>query len=142
MIKLPAILYIVFIIALIVLADRGMLPGWMTGCAEFPYGDNVGHFILFGGLSMVCTVATRFKQMRFFKPLFLGCAVTLVFVTAEEFSQLLLPTRTFSLSDLFADFAGIAIIGQFLCSRWIKMRHRALKCLDDCVPKATKGYMR
>ncbi|MBN2161657.1 MAG: VanZ family protein [Pontiellaceae bacterium] len=136
MIKLSAGFYSVFIIALIVLADRGMLPGWMTGCAEFPYGDNVGHFILFGGLSMVCTVATRFKQMHFFRPLFLGCAVTLVFVTAEEFSQRLLPTRTFSLSDLFADYAGIAFLGQFLCSKWMKLRHHMLKCGEDSIPKA------
>ena len=138
MIKLSAGFYIAFIIGIIALADRGMMPGWMTGCAEFPYGDNVGHFILFGILSLVCTVATRFKRVRFLGPFFLGCAVTLVFVTLEEFSQLLIPSRTFSLSDLAADYAGIGLIGQLLCSKWIRKWHSIHKCLGEPISKAAK----
>lgn len=131
MIKFSAILYVGFIIGIIVLADHGMLPRWMTGCAEFPYGDNVGHFLLFGILSMVCTVATRFKRVRFFSPLFLGCAVTLLLVTLEEVSQLFIPARTFSLSDLFADSLGIGLIGQLFCSKWLKLWHSIPKCLGE-----------
>ena len=35
-----------------------------------------------------------------------------LFVTAEEFSQILLKYRGFSLTDLLADYAGILCFGQ------------------------------
>jgi hypothetical protein len=45
--KWLTILFIIFIIAVIVLADNGKL-GSLHFIYDFPNGDKVGHFILYG----------------------------------------------------------------------------------------------
>ena len=45
--KYLAVLFTLFIIAIIVLADKNALPPFIRAIYDFPNGDKVGHFILF-----------------------------------------------------------------------------------------------
>lgn len=113
LVQLMLLAYVAAIVALILSADHGTLPLWMARCARLSYGDTTGHFILFGTLSLVLTIGFQFKSICVFsKNVFLGSVITFLFVTLEEFSQILIFTRTFSLLDLFADYVGIFFAGQ------------------------------
>lgn len=116
-VQFTSLLYVLAIIAIILLANHGDLPEWITWYNEIPYGDTIGHFILLGVFPMAITVGFRFKKITVFsRKLFLGTVITCLFVTAEEFSQQFIPARNFSLLDLFASYLGILIFGQLLCS--------------------------
>ncbi|WP_256871047.1 VanZ family protein [Shewanella sp. Scap07] len=72
-----------------------------------PYGDKIGHFVLFGTLSLLLNLSL---SMRVFRPLkcYWGTLLVAVFVVVEEGSQALIPSRTFDLADLLADAGGLA----------------------------------
>lgn len=51
-----AVAFGIMIIAIIVLADRGQL-GFLGRLYDFPNGDKVGHFVLFGLLTLLVNLA-------------------------------------------------------------------------------------
>ena len=55
--KYISALFLVFIIVVIILADMGSLPHSITAIYDFPNGDKLGHFILFGLLDFFLTRA-------------------------------------------------------------------------------------
>jgi polysaccharide biosynthesis protein VpsQ len=100
------------LIAMVILADRGQLPQILIRIRDFPGGDKVGHFILIGTLSCLLNVSLRCARWRI-GPLSIlkGSNVVAVLATIEEFSQLAFASRSFSLSDLAANYAGIVVFG-------------------------------
>ena len=107
--KYIAVVFFVFVIAVIVLADYGNLPHSIRTLYDFPYGDKVGHFFLFGALTFFLTRAflSSFpSKPRGWVALSIGLILAL-FIALEEWSQQLFPTRTFDLLDLLASYAGI-----------------------------------
>ena len=107
--KYIAVVFFVFVIAVIVLADHGSLPHSIRALYDFPNGDKVGHFILFGVLTFFLTRAflSSFpSKPRGWVALSIGLILAL-FIALEEWSQQLFPTRTFDLLDLLASYAGI-----------------------------------
>ena len=107
--KYFAVVFFVFVIAVIVLADHGSLPHSIRALYDFPNGDKVGHFILFGFLTFFLTRAflSSFpSKPRGWVALSIGLILAL-FIALEEWSQQLFPTRTFDLLDLLASYAGI-----------------------------------
>jgi len=107
--KYFAVVFFVFVIAVIVLADHGSLPHSIRALYDFPNGDKVGHFILFGVLTFFLTRAflSSFpSKPRGWVALSIGLILAL-FIALEEWSQQLFPTRTFDLLDLLASYAGI-----------------------------------
>ncbi|TVP43499.1 MAG: VanZ family protein, partial [Halomonas sp.] len=73
-----------------------------------PYGDKLGHFCLFGFLTLVVVVALRFRAVTVGKfRIYYGVILVAVFALGEELSQALLASRTFDLLDLTADTLGI-----------------------------------
>jgi VanZ family protein len=121
--KYISLLFFVFIIAVIVLADNGNLPHSIRAIYDFPNGDKLGHFILFGLLNFFVTRAVLsafpFKS-RNGMTLSVGLILALL-ITLEEFSQKLFTTRTFDLLDLLASYAGLVTFA-FLAVRWRKSR--------------------
>ena len=108
--KRLAILLGTAIVVFIVLADLGLLGplGWIYA---FPYGDKVGHFALFGLLSLFANLAAFEKWPRLDRTA-LALRVSLllaVLIGLEESSQKLFPLRTFSLRDLAAGYLGVAL---------------------------------
>ena len=108
-----AALFLAFIIGLIVLADADLLPDFINAIYDFPNGDKVGHFVLYGLLNFFITRAFLSSL-----PIRRGGWVTLsvgsilaLFVALEELSQMFFSARTFSLLDLTASLLGIIVGG-------------------------------
>ena len=106
--KWLTILFALFIILIIVLADTGNL-GILGIVYRIPYADKLGHFILYGILTLLINL-TLFRsvpdqsrrRIAVVSGLILGILIGL-----EEFSQRNFPSRTFSLGDLMASYLGI-----------------------------------
>lgn len=115
--KTLTVLFTVFILAVIILADMGRL-GFLGFVYDFPYGDKAGHFILYGILSFLFNLTTlrsrpslTSKRAAVFVTLILA-----LLIAAEEFSQKYFASRTFSYSDLMFGYAGVTL-GMWLAWR-------------------------
>jgi VanZ family protein len=101
--------FLIFIIAVIVLADSGNLPRPIRAIYDFPNGDKLGHFILFGLLAffIIHAFLSSFpSKSRGWVALSISLILALL-IGLEEFSQKFFPTRSFNLFDLLASYAGI-----------------------------------
>ncbi len=94
-----------FIVVVVLLADLGELRPVFRLVSDIPFGDKVLHALFFGGLAFL---AARFAS-SLGRPPMVAAAVVVVLVTLEEVSQIWLPTRAFSLSDLAADYLGMSV---------------------------------
>ena len=111
--KYFAALFLAFIIGLIVLADADLLPDFINAIYDFPNGDKVGHFVLYGLLNFFITrafLSSLPTRRGGWVTLSVGLILAL-FVALEEFSQKYFASRTFSLLDLTASLLGIIIGG-------------------------------
>jgi|SRR5215216_5192420 len=106
--KWLTILFGLFIILIIILADTGNL-GILQLVNQIPLGDKAGHFILYGILILLIDL-TFFRsvpvQGRKRIAVISGLVLALL-IGLEEFSQQSFPNRTFSLSDLTASYLGV-----------------------------------
>jgi len=112
---------VVLLIAIVVAADRDMLPAWMLGFYSRPGGDKLGHFVLMGWLAFVVQLAVaavrRESAPSGARALVARSTLVVAAVVAlEELSQLAFLVRTPSLLDLAASLAGIA------CGAWLAGR--------------------
>ena len=108
-----AALFLAFIIGLIVLADADILPDFVNAIYDFPNGDKVGHFVLYGLLNFFITrafLSSLPTRRGGWVTLSVGLILAL-FVALEEFSQIFFSARTFSLLDLTASLLGIIVGG-------------------------------
>ena len=107
--KWLAILFTLFIILVIVLADAGVLARYVGFVYEFPCGDKAGHFILYGILSLLLNLAlfrSRSEPSRRRFAIKLGLFLALL-IGLEEFSQQYFSHRTFDLLDLSFSYLGL-----------------------------------
>ena len=108
-----AALFLAFIIGLIVLADADLLPDFINAIYDFPNGDKVGHFVLYGLLNIFITrafLSSLPSRRGSWVTLSVGLILAL-FVALEELSQMFFSARTFSLLDLTASLLGIIVGG-------------------------------
>lgn len=86
--KYLAILFSLFIIAIIVLADLDALPPFIRAIYDFPFGDKLGHLILFGLLNFILTLTfLRALPNRTSYRVVLSVGLVLAAaIAAEEFS--------------------------------------------------------
>lgn len=70
--------------------------------------DKLGHFVLIGGLAGLLEYSLR---GRLWRGLPLGSLLVAVGCTVEELTQAFIPSRSFDLLDLAANFAGICFFG-------------------------------
>ena len=125
--KCISVLFFVFIIAVIVLADMGSLPHSITAIYDFPNGDKLGHFILYGLLNFFITrafLSSPLSKSRGWVTLSIGLILAL-FITLEEWSQQFFSTRTFDLIDLSASYLGLLVGG------WMAYKINVPKVLRD-----------
>ena len=106
--KWLAILFTLFIILIITLADMGKL-GILGFVNQIPYGDKIGHFVLYGILTLLLDL-TLLRSLPHRSPrlvvLSTGLILALV-IGLEEFSQQYFANRTFSLLDLACSYLGV-----------------------------------
>ena len=110
-------LFALFIILIIVLADKGQL-GLLRLINQIPYGDKVGHFILYGILTLLMDL-TLFRSLPLQSPKWVtvmsGLMLALL-IGIEEFSQQFFASRTVSFQDLFAGYLGVIFFS------WLALR--------------------
>jgi VanZ family protein len=106
--KRLAVLFGVFVVGIIVLADLGLL-GILRFVNQIPFGDKMGHFILYGILTLLIDLALirplpspRRRLLVFRVALILALLIGL-----EEFSQQFFAKRTFDLIDLAFSYLGV-----------------------------------
>lgn len=106
--KWITILFVLFIILIIALADTGNL-GILKHVNRLPYGDKAGHFILYGILTLLIDL-TLFQAFPLRSPgliIMISGLVLALLIGLEEFSQQYFAERTFSVRDLIAGYVGI-----------------------------------
>ena len=115
-----AILFGLFIVFVIAVADTGHI-GLLGRVYAFPNGDKVGHFVLFGLLSLVLSLSA-FEARPGDDKRRLAILVSLAlaaFVGLEEYSQRYFPTRHADILDFLASCAGVAFFA------WLAVRLKA-----------------
>lgn len=106
--KWLTIFFTLFIILIIVLADTGNL-GLLASVYHIPYGDKLGHFLLYGLLALLINL-TLFRSMPQRNRIRVALAsglILAILIGVEEFSQRNFSTRTFGLDDLSASYLGV-----------------------------------
>ncbi len=104
-----AIFFGLFLVIIVVLADTRHL-GDLGAIYNFPYGDKVGHFILFGLLSLAVNLSVfeaRPNLDRNRLAVIVSLLLALV-IGLEEISQRFFPTRTADIFDWLASCSGVA----------------------------------
>jgi polysaccharide biosynthesis protein VpsQ len=121
--KYISIIFLGFIITIIVLADTGNLPHSIRAIYDFPNGDKLGHFILFGLLDFFVTRAffsSYPSKSRGWAAFSIGLILA-VFIGFEEWTQKFFSNRTSDVVDLLASYAGVVTFA-FLAVFWRKPR--------------------
>jgi polysaccharide biosynthesis protein VpsQ len=111
--KYISVLFFIFILALIILADNGNIPPFIRSLYDFQNGDKLGHFILYGLLTFFITrtfLSSLPSKSRSWATLSVGLILALG-ITLEEYSQKYFSTRTFDLVDLLASYLGLIVGG-------------------------------
>jgi VanZ family protein len=100
------------LIAIVVAADRETLPLLLQRVYNYPAGDKIGHFVLFGGLTFLAALGfPRRTEPIAGVSVPVSTLVIAILVTLEEASQGWFPGRMASVLDLLASYAGIAAAG-------------------------------
>ena len=105
---LPLAGFLLFMILVIIWADTNTMPTWLRQIYIFPFGDKIGHFIIYAVFAYLLTWAMptrRLKLGRFSLPL--GIFIAVAFATLEETSQLFVVRRTPDVFDLLMGYLGI-----------------------------------
>jgi len=103
-----AILFALFILLVIVLADMDGL-GFLRFINRIPFGDKIGHFVLYGILTLLVDLAL-FRSLPHLNRRLLTLRVALILallIGLEEFSQQYFPNRSFDLVDLAFSYLGV-----------------------------------
>jgi VanZ family protein len=117
--KYFSVLFLVFIVAVVILADYGSLPHSIRVLYDFPNGDKVGHFILFGLLNFflirafLASIPNRSRSQVVVST----SLILILCITLEEWSQQYFSPRTFDLLDLLASYIGLAS-GAWVAWKW------------------------
>jgi VanZ family protein len=103
-----SVAFLGFVAWIIYLANTAQHSIFFEFVASIPYGDKLGHFCLFGLLTLGANFAFKLKSFTLLSlKIYLGSSVVFVFVLVEELSQYFIPSRTLDATDLLADIVGI-----------------------------------
>jgi polysaccharide biosynthesis protein VpsQ len=109
---LPFSLFLLLIVSIIVANDFGRLRSIINLVTAMPSGDKCGHAIFIGTLAFLLNYALAGQMVKIGRRKILwGCVIVAVAITAEEISQIWIPSRTFDLGDLAANYFGITLAG-------------------------------
>jgi polysaccharide biosynthesis protein VpsQ len=118
---LPFSLFFIFVAGIIIANDLGRLSKIIKWVGSLPFGDKFGHFILIGTLTFLLNYALEGRMVKIGRQkILLGCSIIAVAISLEEFSQIWIPSRTFDLVDLAANYFGIGTAG------WIWLRKNSV----------------
>ena len=105
--------FVVLLLLIILAADLGLAPAFFNLINSFSFGDKLGHFVLLGLLALLVNLGFPTRRAALLgAPLLTSSLIIAGVITLEEFSQLFLAYRSFSLLDLAANYAGIFLFGE------------------------------
>ncbi len=96
--------FFLFISFIIYLADTADYNFAFRMIGHIPYGDKLMHGLLYGVMAFFLNYGLNYKA---FNSLQIGGIIVLIFATLEEITQYWIPSHTFDLGDLLADFIGV-----------------------------------
>ena len=104
-------LFSLLIVSIVIAANLDQFPRPLKYLYDFPGGDKLGHFVLFGILSfLINNSALSLLPNRIPARLILTVSLLLaILIGLEEWSQSLFPARTMSLTDLLASYTGVGV---------------------------------
>ena len=109
--------FFIFIAFIIYLADTANHNFAFRLIGHIPYGDKLMHALLYGIMALFLNFGVKYKSYKWLGfNMQLGAVLVLVFATIEEISQYWLPSRTFDLVDLLADFFGVILFSLIKCN--------------------------
>jgi len=123
--------FFIFISYIIFLADTANYNFAFRMVGHIPYGDKIAHALLYGMMAFLLNYALGFRRVLLPQHLllkhkikvifsfifkgalanapYMGSIIILTFAVFEECSQYYIPSRTFDLGDLGADFVGMVL---------------------------------
>jgi len=120
-----AVVYVLALSAFVIAADLGLMRPVMLWVGKIPWGDKLAHFLLVGTLSLLVNLASGAATLSLGRVrVLIGSLALVVLATLEESTQLAVRFRTFSFSDLAANYLGIIVFGQ-VAARLVRGRNRA-----------------
>lgn len=117
MLKWLTVSFVFLILLLIFLADTGRL-GFLGFINQIPNGDKVGHFILYGILTLLLNL-TFIRSLPHRDPKSVVFSIGLILallIGVEEYSQQFFRNRTFSFLDLACSYLGVIFFS------WVALR--------------------
>lgn len=126
------VVFSLFIIGVIIAANRGTLGSSFTLAYQIPHYDKIGHFVLMGILAFLAIISLvpRMRGTQQNSTVKVG-GILLIIIALEEASQYFIPNRTFSIADYLCGVAGVLLAG-FL-SKWLPLKKRAVE-IDTPIP--------
>ena len=115
--------FFIFISYIIFLADTADYNFAFHMVGKVPHGDKICHALLYGMMAFLLNYGLGFRYIQY-KNISVRCCkgttpykfhiqvgsiIVLIFATLEECSQYFIPSRTFDLWDLAADFIGVIL---------------------------------
>lgn len=111
--KILTVIYMLIVAGIIVVADIKSTSYLLNFVGNVPYGDKIGHFVLFGMLAFPANFVFGMRNFSFGRyGYLLGSLIAMLVITVEEFTQLFMRGRTFSWLDLLCGYAGIIFFGE------------------------------
>lgn len=101
--------FMLFVVAVAVLAANNSLPPFIQAFYNFPYGDKILHLLLVGGCNGALLLFLQKQGNLTTKRVIVATVVMLLISTGDEFLQQAFPHRTFSYKDLAANYIGIVV---------------------------------
>jgi polysaccharide biosynthesis protein VpsQ len=118
-VKIMTVVYVLILAVIIFIANTKSTRYLLSFIKFVPYGDKIGHLVLFGILSVLVNWWLGFRRIKF---VLLGSIIVFLIVTIEEFSQIYISGRSFDLKDLLFDFIGIFLFAEIV--NWLFFRHK------------------
>ncbi|MBY5991512.1 VanZ family protein [Ferrimonas balearica] len=112
--------FLAFLLWVILMANRGEASVWFELVGAVPYGDKLGHLVLYGTLALLMNWALGWRALSRSEWLQWGSLSVALFALAEELTQGFLPRRTLDGWDLMAD--GVGLVLATAVSVWLKRR--------------------
>jgi VanZ family protein len=126
LIRRAALLFALFLVLIIILADTGLVGAVFGWIYFFPNGDKVAHFLLWGTFSLLVSLGFPARRLpigplKVLKSSLLVLKSSLfvsIPVILEEVSQLFFPGRSPDLLDLAAGLLGVFLFGEL--GAWLR----------------------
>lgn len=103
-----SISFIGFIVWVISAANNGAELMLFKFVAAIPFGDKIGHFLIFLLITICTNIVINAKQVFIYgKHYSLAFLLIGLLATSEEFSQIFIASRSFDWIDLTASLGGV-----------------------------------